>query len=168
MTLGLKPLCGKAIAATFALAAPAAAQATSPAGLWAGVERIAVRCATSDKAVSAADRARLCAAVSAELGRRSALPVVSTAAGYTPDILGDLVITVEARSAAQGSIAVSLQPSRMANAMGAAGVHQPARAIIAAGARGARLGQAVAAAVTNLLPEPQQRQGRPFQVKRAS
>ncbi len=167
MTLRLKPLRGKAIAATFALAAPAAAGATSPASLWAGVERIAVRCATSDKAVSAADRARLCAAVAAEIGKRSAYPVVSADAGYSPDILGDLVVTVDARAAA-GAIALTLQPSRMANGLGAARAQQPARATIAAGARGARLGQAVAAAVTDLLPEPQKRPGRPFQVKRAS
>jgi hypothetical protein len=167
MTLGLKPLCGKAIAATFALAAPAAAGATSPASLWAGVERIAVRCSTSDNAVSAGDRARLCAAVAAEIGKRSAYPVVSADAGYTPDILGDLVVTVDARAAA-GAIALTLQPSRMANGLGAARAQQPARATIAAGAKGAELGRAIASAVNQILPKPQERRGRVPSPKRAS
>jgi hypothetical protein len=56
----------------------------------------------------------------------------------------------------------------MANGLGAARAQQPARATIAAGAKGAELGRAIAWAVNQILPKPQERRGRVPSPKRAS
>lgn len=168
MTIRLRPLAGTVIAATAALGAASAASATSPASFWFGVERIAVRCGASDARLSAAERKRLCDAVAAQLRSRSAYPVISTDASYVPDLLGDLVVTVDASPAAAGKVLLAIQPVRMGNGRGGARNQPVQRVTIASGARGARLGQAIAGAVNKILPAPQGRRGRVPTPQRAS
>lgn len=156
------------IAATVALGAPSAAPATSPASFWFGVERIAVRCGAADDRLPAAERSRFCDAVAAGLRGRSAYPVVAAGPDYVPDLLGDLIVTVDATPAAGGKVLLSIQPTRMGNGRGAARSQPAQRVALESGARGARLGQAVAAAVNNILPTPQTRRGRVPSPKRAS
>jgi hypothetical protein len=167
VTVRFTLLAGEAIAASAALAAAGMAAATTPAPLWAGVERIAVRCSITDTAISAAQRTQLCSAVEAELRKRSAYQVVATGDGYQPDILGDLVVIVAARRAGAGAIALSLQPTRMGN-FGATRNQPVSSVTIASGIRGAKLATAVAGAVNRILPTPTERRGRVPTPKRAS
>lgn len=127
-----------------------------------------MRCGGSADELSDAERARICDAVLASLRGRSSYPVVAADRNYVPDILGDLVVTVDAAKPAAGKVVLSLQPTRLGNGLGASRSQAPSTVTIEAGARGAQLTQAVAGALSQIFPTPTQRRRQVPSPKRAS